>query len=322
MPLVTVVITTFNAASFIGQTLDSVMAQDFKDFEVLVVDGGSTDETVGIVAAYPAPVRLVARGRLTKSAGRNVGIAAARGEYIALVDADDLWLPHKLTRQAEFLENSPHVQWVYSDCFILDHGNKQTSATWSSRTALHAGDILEPLLLDCFVPSPTPMIRRSVFDEVGAFDESFLRHEPEDWDLWLRIASRFPAGLINEPLALLRVHPESLTAREDLRLTADGALAVVRRALDRNPSISAGKGKEALARWYMCFGRGLAALGRGREARTLLSRAIQANPVQASAYLLWACTWCGDKMLRRLKTIYDQSSRRRRSRAKSRFLPL
>ena len=221
MPLVTVVITTFNAAPFISQTLDSVLAQDFEDIEVLVVDGGSTDGTVGIVSAYLAPVRLIVGGRLTKSAGRNVGIAAAKGKYIALVDADDLWLPHKLSRQAEYLEKTPHVHWVYSDCFILDHCSGQTSSTWSSRTRLHAGCILEPLLLDCFIPSPTPMIRRSVFDKVGVFDESFLPHEPEDWDLWLRIAARFSAGLINEPLAVLRVHPASLTAREDLRLTAD-----------------------------------------------------------------------------------------------------
>jgi GT2 family glycosyltransferase len=322
MPLVTVVITTFNAASFIGETLDSVMAQDFKDFEVVVVDGGSTDETVGIVSAYLPPVRLIAGGRLTKSAGRNIGIAAAKGEYVALVDADDLWLPHKLTRQVEYLENQPHLQWVYSDCFILENDRGQTSSTWSGRTRLHGGDILEPLLLDCFIPSPTPMIRRSVFDEVGMFDESFLRHEPEDWDLWLRIASRFPARLINEPLAVLRVHPASLTAREDLRLTAEGALAVIRRALDRNPSISAGRGKETLAKWYIRFGRGLAARGRGKEARDLLSRAIRARPVQASAYVLWACTWCGEKMLRRLKTVYDQSFPRRRSSAKSRPLPL
>jgi GT2 family glycosyltransferase len=166
------------------------------------------------------------------------------------------------------------------------------------------------------------MIRRSVFDKVGVFDESFLPHEPEDWDLWLRIAAQFSAGLINEPLAVLRVHPASLTAREDLRLTADGALAVVKRALDRNPSVSAGKGQEALARWHLNFGRGLAALGRSREARALLARAIRANPAQARAYLLWACTWCGDKMLRRLKIIYDRSSHRLRGRAKPRFQPL
>jgi glycosyltransferase involved in cell wall biosynthesis len=322
MPLVTVVITAFNAASFISQTLDSVLAQDFEDIEVLVIDGGSTDGTVGIVSAYLAPVRLIVGGRLTKSAGRNVGIAAAKGEYIAFVDADDLWLPHKLSRQAEYLENTPHVHWVYSDCFILDDCSGQTSSTWSSRTRLQAGRIMEPLLLDCFIPSPTPMIRRSVFSKVGVFDESFLRHEPEDWDMWLRIAARFSAGLINEPLAVLRVHPASLTAREDLRLTADGALAVVKRALDRNPSVSAGRGKEALAKWHLSFGRGLAALGRSSDARTLLARAIRANPAQASAYLLWACTWCGDKMLRRLKIVYDQSFGRWVSRAKPRFLPL
>jgi glycosyltransferase involved in cell wall biosynthesis len=297
MPCVSVVITALNAEALIGETLDSVLAQDFSNLEIIVVDGGSTDRTRDVVSSYPAPVRLVAGERLTKSAGKNLGIRAARGEYIALVDADDCWLPNKLTRQLEYFKKYPACAWVYSDCLIVHGQSKRVVSRWSSRNHLPAGNILEALLFDCFVPSPTPLIRRSAFEEVGFFDESFLRHEPEDWDLWLRFAARFPVGVIREPLAQLRVHPESLTAREDLLLTAEGALAVVRRAFERNPQLSMRLRTRVFSYWRRCFGRGLLAAARPHEARQFFSEAIEQRPFNVSAYLLWASTWLGRRLL-------------------------
>lgn len=303
MPCVSVVIIAFNAGTLIGETLDSILAQTFRDFEVIVVDNGSTDNTREVVSRYPAPVRLISGKRLTKSAGRNVGIRSARGEYIALVDADDLWLPEKLAMQIERLESLPTVRWVYSDCYTFDGRTGQTISTWSSRTRLCEGNILQPLLRDCIVASPTPVIHRTIFDEVGFFDESFLRHEPEDWDMWLRIAERYPVGLVNQPLARLRIHPGSLTAREDMWLTAEGVIAVVRRTLARNPEIPKGLQNRILADRYVSMGRGLAGAGRASEARALFSCAVKYHPWKVSAYLLWCSTWLGAAVLRRLRTI-------------------
>lgn len=303
MPRVSVVITAFNAAPLIGQTLDSVLAQDFKDLELIVVDGGSTDTTVDVVALYGSPVRLIAGGRLTKSAGRNAGLRAAAGEFIAVVDADDCWLPGKLTRQLEHFERCPSCQWVYSDCFICDERLGGIVGKWSDRNELHRGDILGPLLFACFVPSPTPLIRRRVFDEVGLYDESFARHQPEDMDLWLRIAARFPVGVIDEPLAVLRVHPSSLTAREDVRLTGEGVLSVITRAIERNPQLPPQLTRSALSDWHVRIGTGVAGAGRTREARTFFVRAMGTPPFNARAYLLWAGTWLGGPMVRRLRNI-------------------
>jgi glycosyltransferase involved in cell wall biosynthesis len=301
MPRVSVVITALNADSFISETLDSVLAQEFVDLEVIVVDGGSTDRTIDVVSRYPAPVRLMAGQRLTKSAGRNIGIRSADGEFVAVLDADDCWLPEKLVRQLEYFENSPLCQWVYSDCFIIHDRSRRVVSRWSARNRLYSGPILEPLLFDCFVPSPTPLIRRRVFDQVGLYDESFLRHEPEDWDLWLRIAARFPVGVIHEPLAQLRVHPSSLTSREDLRLTADGALAVITRTFQRNPQLGEHLRKRVLSHWRRSFGKGLARVGRRQEAREFFSNAIETEPWNVNAYLLWMSTWLGQGAFRHLR---------------------
>ena len=230
------------------------------------------------------------------------------------MDADDSWLPGKLSRQLEHFERSPSLEWVYSDCFVVDGRSRHVASTWSARNHLYSGHILEPLLFDCFVPSPTPVIRRKVFDEVGFYDESFLRHEPEDWDMWMRIAARYPVGVVQEPLARLRVHPSSLTAREDLWLTAEGALAVVRRAFERNPGLSEELRVRVVSHWHRCLGSGLLRAGRTREARELLSHAIEQGPLDPGSYIMWASTWLGDTVLRSLnRTVVNRVVRLKRS---------
>jgi hypothetical protein len=303
MPRVSVIITALNAGAFIGETLSSILAQTYRDFEIVVVDAGSTDQTLDIVSRCSGPVRLIVRDKLSKSAGRNVGIQSSSGEYVALVDADDRWQPHKLLRQMEYLERAPSCRWVYSDCFVNDYRRPGVELKWSDRNCLYEGQILEHLLLGCFVPSPTPVLHRDVLDAVGGFDETFKRHEPEDWDLWLRVAARFPAGVVNEPLARLRVHASSLTSREDLVLTGEGALAVVRRALERNPQLPAALRHRVLATWYVRFGRGLMRAGRLEEARPFLSGAMAHARLNPGAYALWLSSWLGGPLVRPMRAL-------------------
>jgi hypothetical protein len=192
---------------------------------------------------------------------------------------------------------------LYSDCYVFNSALPGAERKWSARNHLFEGDILEPLLFDCFVPSPTPLFRRRVFDAIGVYDETFKRHEPEDWDLWLRISARYPAGLVNEPLAQLRVHPSSLTASEDRALAAEGALAVLQRAFDRNPRLSEHLRRRVLATWYLRFGRGLMGVGRLAEARTFLSNSIAHAPLSPGAYALWIATYLGRPLSGVLRSV-------------------
>ncbi len=303
MPKVSVVITAYNAELFIAETLDSVLAQTYRDYEIVVVDGGSTDNTVAVVARYPPPVRLIAGQRLSKAAGRNVGIRAAQGEYIALVDADDLWLPNKLQSQMDLFGEKPELKWVYSDCYMFDGWTGSNIGTWSKSCRLHAGNILELLFQNNFIASPTPVFQRCVFDEVGYFDETLQRHQPEDADLWLRSAAKFPIGLVFKPLARFRRHPNSLTMREDPQQALQGVISVLELAVAREPiRLGPWRGR-VFAKRYVALGKGYMGMGQTRAARAMFTTAMRYYPPTPTAYVFWLSTWLGGKLLYRLHLL-------------------
>lgn len=299
-PEVSVVISPYNAAVWIAETLDSVLAQTFSNIEIIVVDGGSTDRTVEIVSRYGSPVRLMADGRCSKSVGKNKGVSASQGNYVAFVDADDLWLPQKLELQLQLLRERADLGWAYADVYLFEDNRLNNLATFGKSTRLYAGDILPRLLLNDFIPSPTPLIRRWVLDSVGYFDETLLRHQPEDWDLWLRLAAYSPVGLVNQPLARYRLHSESLMAREDPQLALDGQITIVERALARDPKRLGPLKNRAIANRYVQAGRSMAGQGNTRDAREMFARAIQYCPGQWQTYIFLITTLFGQKMIARL----------------------
>ena len=197
-PLVSVVIPAYNRAGSILQAVESALAQDLLDIEILVVDDGSTDATRDVVGSHPDPrVRLIARERNGgASAARNTGIAAARGEWVAFLDSDDVWLPGKLSRQlaAHAAEGAPDVSCTGAELHLLDHRVVriqycEDQADWARRLAL-----------DCDLwPGTTQMTRRAAFERVGPLDETLPRFE--DWDWLLRYTRSARILSIREPLA-------------------------------------------------------------------------------------------------------------------------
>jgi glycosyltransferase involved in cell wall biosynthesis len=288
MPRVSVIIPVYNGAKFIAVTLDSILTQTFQDFEVIVIDDGSTDNTAELVSRYRSPVKLIRNGRMGKSASRNTGIRAAKGQLIAFVDADDLWMPQKLEVQIQHLDCHPNLKWSYSNCCIFeDNPNNVIEIAIKNADKSYSGDVLRPLLIRDFVPSPTPIVFRDVFDEVGYFDETFLRHQPEDWDMWLRIAARYPVGLIDEPLALLRKHDNSLTAKEEPLKTFEGVIHVIQLAISRNQERLGGMKNKAISFRYVIFGKDLVRRGIFGEAQAMFINAIRSNPFMLQAYLYY-----------------------------------
>jgi glycosyltransferase involved in cell wall biosynthesis len=205
MPNVSVIIPTYNMARFVGDAVGSVLAQTFEDFEVIVVDDGSTDNTREIVAGFVDPrVRYVYQDNQERSAARNAGIRLARGEYIAFLDADDVWLPEKLALQVYLLETRPEVGLVYTGAYVMENGR-----IFTEQKGKHRGRVVRPLLVvDNIVTGSgcTPMVRRECFDQVGFFDEVSSVIPCEDWDMWLRIATKYEFDYVPQPLAKCRVH--------------------------------------------------------------------------------------------------------------------
>jgi glycosyltransferase involved in cell wall biosynthesis len=198
-PQVSVIIPTFNRARYLAEAVDSVLAQPFRDYELIVVDDGSTDETPQLLTGYGHAIRVLRQDNQGVSAARNAGLVVARGELIAFLDSDDLWLPGKLYRQVEFFSLHPDALICQTEEIWVKNGHRVNPGR---RHRKRGGMIFEPSLELCLVSPSAVMMRRELFDRVGNFDESLPACE--DYDLWLRVSSRFPVELIETPLIIKR----------------------------------------------------------------------------------------------------------------------
>ncbi|MBI3240804.1 MAG: glycosyltransferase [Chloroflexi bacterium] len=285
MTTVSVIIPAYNASRWMAETLTSVLAQDFPDFEVIVVDDGSTDDTATVVAKFER-VRYIARPNGGEGSARNAGICAANGEYLAFVDADDLWAQDKLRLQMDLLKQTG-LAWVYCDAEVFDGETGKGLYLLSRFNRPQVGDVLQSLLLLDFIPCPTPLIRRDVFETAGYFDETDILRMRADWDMWLRIAARYPVGYINCPLARYRVHNASGTSREAVEAAYQSELTVIERAITREPEQLEPLKAHAIANLATRMGRRAARSGDLAEARRLFAQAIRLRPLSARSYVDW-----------------------------------
>ena len=307
-PLVSVVIPVYNASRWIAETLDSVLAQDFTDLEVIVVDDGSTDDTAAVVTGFGDRVSCIRKPNGGQPSARNVGIRAARGEYIAFVDADDLWAKEKLRLQMDLLKETK-LAWVYCDAFAFDDKSGKRLYRFGNVAHQYAGDILESLFITDFIPSPTPVIRKSVFEHVGYFDEDRAVHIGEDWEMWLRIAACYPIGLVPESLADYRVHPTSMTGSVTPLSRLRGHLGVIEKAMLRESARLGPLYKGVTFNCYIKAGRAMAGQGNVAGAREMFAQAIHCQPDRGSAYVFWLSTLLGSTVLG--KVIHLNRLRRR-----------
>ncbi len=198
-PLVSVILPTYNRGWILKEAIDSVMGQDFKDFELIVVDDGSTDDTGCILEGYGRRLRSHFQPRRGVSAARNTGIQKAAGRYIAFLDSDDLWLPGKLTAQIDFFSANPKAVACQTDEIWVRRGVRVNCKRYHLKSS---EALFERSLKRCMVSPSAVMVRRFLFDEVKLFDESLPACE--DYDFWLRVTCRYPVALIPAPLVIKR----------------------------------------------------------------------------------------------------------------------
>jgi GT2 family glycosyltransferase len=198
-PVVTVVIPTFNRWPLVGEAVESVFTQSYSDFELIVVDDGSTDETQKELAKFRSRLRFFLKAREGVAAARNFGVSRAVGRYVAFLDSDDLWRPKKLEMQTAFMEKNPAVQICQTEEIWLRHGVRVNP---KSRHQKPSGDIFVRSLELCLVSPSAVMMTKELFSRFGGFDERFP--VCEDYDLWLRIAVEHPVPLIPEALVIKR----------------------------------------------------------------------------------------------------------------------
>lgn len=238
LPSISVVVPCFNAERWIGATLESVRAQGWSNIEVLVVDDGSSDHSAELIRDRFPEVRLLQQANSGVAAARNLGIRSAAGDWIAFIDADDIWLPGKLAAQWKALQEQPEARLACTEWHVWHSQEPSPDQALLEQLIAEpnhhdgcagcSGWVYTQLLLECCIWTSTVLAKRTLFDEIGAFDPSL--RIGEDLDLWLRVSRVTPVVRVSQPLALYRMHPNNITRRApDQNFQA----LVIHRAIDR-----------------------------------------------------------------------------------------
>ncbi len=206
MPKVSVVIPAFNAAATILESVKSVQEQTFRDWELIIVDDGSTDETSQLLQPLQEPkIKILTQKNCGPPVARNRAIEEACGEYIAFIDADDLWKPDKLARQVTLMDQDNTIGLLHTDLEMFDEDPVLETVTYYDRSP-HTNETYHRILSGGFIGVLTVMVRREVLDDVGLFDPEFL-FGTEDWDLWIRILRKHKSLHLPESTAYYRSSP-------------------------------------------------------------------------------------------------------------------
>lgn len=207
MTAVSVVIPTFNRGAFVGHAIESVLAQTYKDYEIIVVDDGSTDGTKNRVKEFGKQVRYIYQQNRGPSAARNTGILNAKGQYIAFCDSDDRFLPDKLKKQMEYIRKHPHCRFLYTWYYNVNQQGKRTKLRkpmfCKSREHLQYALFTRRFT----IRTSTVLIHKKCFKKAGLFNEEYLYSQ--DWDMWLRLAAHYQGECLEEPLSEYWLHNDN-----------------------------------------------------------------------------------------------------------------
>ncbi len=237
-PTVSVIIPTYNRCNLLIEAVDSVLSQTYDNYELIVVDDGSTDETPSLMPDYNPRIRYIWQDNQGESAARNRGMALARGEYIAFLDSDDLWLPEKLSFQVPILQENGEIGLVFCLAQRIDADGIIIPGVPLSYK--RCGNVMS--LLDVLSGNPFPpcsvLLRREFIDVTGGFDTE-IRYG-EDWDLWLRLVTETKFSCLPNILASIRVHADGqwfFPKHDVAQRLLDDHLKIIQGVFDRTPVI-------------------------------------------------------------------------------------
>ena len=219
MARVSVIIPAYNRARLLPEAVNSVLAQTYQDFELIVIDDGSTDDTPEVARAFPPSVKYFRQANAGLSAVRNRGVELTKGDYIVFLDSDDALLDHALEKGVAFLDQHPEVAFCHGQVYTIDENSRPLRLRrprGPKRTCVRDGreEIAHLLLFRNIIGPSATFVRRSCLEKAGPFNTALSSFE--DWDMWVRLAKRYAVGHLAEPVALYRVHSQSITARFDV----------------------------------------------------------------------------------------------------------
>jgi glycosyltransferase involved in cell wall biosynthesis len=271
MPTVSVILPTYNRAHIVGRAIQSVLDQTYRDFELIVVDDGSADNTEEMVKGFNDPRIRYIRHEMNKggAAARNTGIEAAQGEYIAFQDSDDEWLSEKLEKQMRIFEKAPAQVGVVYTGFYAIKGDQKTYIP-RPNVKIKEGNIHNELLRGNFVTTQAAVVRRECFERTGIFDERLPRFQ--DWELFIRISKYYIFNYVDEPLLNAFFSLDSISANQDALLKAFKLILEKHFHTFKND-------KYSLASVQYSIGNLSCQVGDMREGNEYLQQALRSNPL-------------------------------------------
>ncbi|HZC45776.1 MAG TPA: glycosyltransferase [Candidatus Acidoferrum sp.] len=287
-PRVSVIIPVYNRADKIGRALQSVFAQTFTDYEIVVVNDGSTDDTASVLASYGEKIRVVSQANRGLSGARNAGIAVSRGEYVALLDDDDQWLPERLARCVQVLDADPDCVLVYTDLLKVDADGRPLSGPFGSPDGIESPTMEHMLDHPWNVVPSRIMVRRAVLERCGGFDERLRAYEDRFFTLRAREHGHFrlvPAVLLHKDTR--PDYPKVLEREPQCVLFIE--LVRQRYGLSARGYIKEYRHKRA--RLMNRLGRELMAQERPAEARRCFARVLHYEPASPKAYFRYLKTF-------------------------------
>ena len=301
-PLVTVVIPSYNHARFVGAAIDSVLAQTLSDFELIVIDDGSKDDSVATIQRRLSQLnddraRLVARENRGLCRTLNEGLLMARGRYFAYLGSDDLWEPTKVQKQVDLLESAgENAAASFTDCHIIDQDTKRLDR-FGRQYRYHGGDIYRDLVRLKFVPpSPTNLFVREKLIFAGGFNESL---PIEDYNAWLRLSRYYRVVYVPETLASFRVHKSNTSTNYPGRMFAT-SLESLQWAFKVDPSLTPLR-RRIMGRLNAHDAAAYYNALNFREARRKATKALCAYPFDSLAWRILIRSLLGPLVIRRLR---------------------
>jgi glycosyltransferase involved in cell wall biosynthesis len=289
MPKVSVIIPTFNRAQSVGKAINSVLKQTYQDFETIVVDDGSTDNTKLTVDSYGNSVKYLYQANSGAGSARNTGISNSTGEYIAFLDSDDFFAEQNLEKKISILEEQLQIGWIYSDWQFVDEQGaflKKGSVQHDYSKKRLSGNIFAELFYKRnFITPSTVIVRRSVLDHVGYFDP--MIPSQEEYDLWLRISAKYSIHYIDEILVFRTIHGAMLSS--DFGKWAHGNALIIDKMetiLPNNFSVSRFVLRRMHADKYTFLGRDYIERGQYRRALSAYWTSVIRFPFQKRIYWL------------------------------------
>jgi glycosyltransferase involved in cell wall biosynthesis len=301
-PLVSVVLPVYNRGRRVGEAIRSVLDQTFREFELIVVDDASTDETLQVVREIEDDrLRIIALEQQAGAPGaRNAGLKEARGKWVAFQDSDDLWMPDKLAKQVARLEGNPQAVGCYTSYWRVGDGIREQLPRCEPGID---GDVLARLLRGNFITTQTFMVRRSLAIELEGFDTELS--PLEDWEFAIRVAARGPISWVREPLVEYRLQADSIT--RNLAGFVSAYTAIVRKHHDvmlRSPADEA---------WHCAvIGNRLCKDGAAGLGRPYLWRSVKHQPLAWPYLAGWLCSWLPRGVFVALLSAYGHTRKLRK----------